>query len=176
MTEILSVTPRDLFQWLKKGEAVVVDVREEIEYQQHHIKEATNLPLSQVCLDHQHMPDHKGKHLVFQCKSGRRSQMACEKISIEGEELTVWNLEGGVDRWMRENLRVETGEKKRMPLERQVLLSAGLIVLTGVVLGFTVSPKWFFLSGFAGIGMIFAGLTGWCGLALLLAKMPWNAR
>jgi hypothetical protein len=27
-----------------------------------------------------------------------------------------------------------------------------------------------------GAGLIFAGLSGWCGLAKLLGAMPWNQR
>jgi hypothetical protein len=47
-------------------------------------------------------------------------------------------------------------------------------VLTGVVLGLFVSPGFFGLSAFVGAGLTFAGATGWCGMAKLLAVMPWN--
>jgi hypothetical protein len=46
--------------------------------------------------------------------------------------------------------------------------------LTGVVPGAFVSHWFFALSGFVGAGLIFAGVTGICGMAMLLAKMPWN--
>lgn len=174
MTEILEVTPETLSSWLKAGEAVVVDVREVPEYKQHHIAGSTLLPLSDVSLNHTTMPQHEGKRLVFQCKSGRRSMMACEKIKAEGAELTVWNLVGGIEGWMTANFPVKTSGKNIMPLERQVLLAAGIVVLTGVILGFSVDSPWFLLSGFAGLGMAFAGLSGWCGMAKLLAQMPWN--
>ena len=174
MTKTLNVTPKELAKWIANDEVVIVDVRETVEYNQHHLKKATNLPLSEVRLDHTHMPDHTGKKLVFHCKSGRRSQMACDKIMAEGTEVNVWNLEGGIDRWMAENFDVEVSTSKVIPLQRQVLLAAGLVVLTGVLLGFNVNPNWFLLSGFASLGLIFAGLTGWCGMAMLLAKMPWN--
>jgi hypothetical protein len=32
------------------------------------------------------------------------------------------------------------------------------------------------LSGFVGAGLVFAGVTGFCGMARLLALMPWNRR
>ena len=100
--------------------------------------------------------------------------MACEKIGAEGKEKDLYNLTGGIDGWMQNNFPVESDDKNVMPLERQVLLAAGLVVLTGVILGFVVSSSWFLLSGFAGLGMAFAGLTGWCGMAKFLAMMPWN--
>jgi len=47
-------------------------------------------------------------------------------------------------------------------------------MLTGVILSLTVNQNWVFLSAFFGAGLVFAGSTGWCGLAILLSKMPWN--
>lgn len=171
---IQTTTPAELKKWLDAGEAVLVDVREIVEYKQHHIKSALNLPLSEVSLSHPSMPPHEGKRLVLQCKSGRRSMMAYEKICAEGKEKDLYNLTGGIDGWMQNNFPVESDDKNVMPLERQVLLAAGLVVLMGITLGFVVSSNWFLLSGFAGLGMAFAGLTGWCGMAKFLALMPWN--
>ena len=171
---IQTVTPIELKKWLEDGKAVLVDVREIVEYKQNHIKNATHLPLSEVSLTHANMPKHERKRLVFHCKSGRRSMLACEKICAEGKEDNLYNLTGGIDAWMHSQLPVETSGKKVIPLERQVLLAAGLIVFLSIALGFVVSSSWFLLAGFAGIGMMFAGLTGWCGMVKLLARMPWN--
>jgi hypothetical protein len=65
--------------------------------------------------------------------------------------------------------------RKRLPVDRQVQLIAGSMVLVGVGLGLTVSPWFLALSAFFGAGLTFAGATGTCGLALVLMKMPWNA-
>ena len=59
---------------------------------------------------------------------------------------------------------------------RQVQIVAGSLVLTGVVLGALVSPGFYALSGFVGAGLLFAGASGFCGMARLLAFMPWNRR
>ena len=66
--------------------------------------------------------------------------------------------------------------RKTISLERQVRIGAGSMVLAGVALGFLVNPAFFLLSGFVGGGLIFAGVTDWCGMGLVLAKMPWNNR
>jgi hypothetical protein len=77
--------------------------------------------------------------------------------------------------WEAAGLPVTRG-KKVLSLERQVRVAAGLLVLTGVILGTWVHPGFHGLAGFVGAGLVFAGLTDWCGMAMLLAKMPWNQR
>lgn len=59
---------------------------------------------------------------------------------------------------------------------RQVQIAAGLLVLVGVGLGFGIHPAFFALSGLVGAGLVFAGATGFCGMAQILARAPWNRR
>ncbi len=61
-----------------------------------------------------------------------------------------------------------------LPLDRQMQLTIGVGVLTGVILGYTLDPRFLLLSAVFGAGLMNAGITGWCGLAILMAKMPWN--
>lgn len=61
-----------------------------------------------------------------------------------------------------------------LPLDRQVQLTIGIGVLLGSVFGYFLSAGFFILSGFFGLGLIVAGMTGFCGLAKLMAYMPWN--
>ena len=65
-------------------------------------------------------------------------------------------------------------DRQVLPLNRQVQLVAGLMALSGAVLAVTVNPAWVFLSGFVGFGLMVAGATDFCPMAILLAKMPWN--
>ena len=51
---------------------------------------------------------------------------------------------------------------------------AGSMVVIGNLLGYDHSPLWFALSSFVGAGLLFAGLTYTCGMAILLGRMPWN--
>jgi hypothetical protein len=55
-----------------------------------------------------------------------------------------------------------------------VQITAGSLVLIGVILGFAVSPWFFALSAFVGAGLTFAGISGTCAMASLLTVMPWN--
>lgn len=83
------------------------------------------------------------------------------------------NVEGGTQAWNQAGLPVVRG-KKAISLERQVRIAAGLLVVTGSVLGCFVSPHWIGLSAFVGAGLTFAGITDTCGMGMLLARMPWN--
>ena len=173
MTTIKQVSPKELNKWIESNTAVVVDVREVIEYNEKHIKQATNLPLSEVSLKHKNMPEHKGKKLVFHCKTGRRSTMACEKILAEGCEFEVWNLAGGIEAWSSDNLPIESLAKV-ISINRQVMITAGSIVLLGMLLGSLIHQGYYLLSTFVGAGLVFAGATGNCYMEKLLLKMPWN--
>ena len=62
----------------------------------------------------------------------------------------------------------------RLPLMRQVQLIAGLLILTGTLLSLFVHPGWIGLAIFVGAGLTVAGSTGFCGMAVILEKMPWN--
>jgi rhodanese-related sulfurtransferase len=83
-------------------------------------------------------------------------------------------LAGGVDAWAAAGLTV--AEDRRAPLEmvRQVQIAAGTLVLAGVLLGWLVAPGFFALAGLVGAGLVFAGISGFCGMARLLARLPWN--
>jgi hypothetical protein len=100
-----------------------------------------------------------------------RATIAAEVLARAGRRPRV--LEGGMMAWRRARLPVGEG-RKRLPVDRQVQLIAGIMVLAGVTLGTLVNPWFLAISAFFGAGLTFAGATGTCGLALLLLKMPWN--
>jgi hypothetical protein len=82
-------------------------------------------------------------------------------------------MEGGFSAWATQGLPVHR-IRRTIPVMRQVLLVAGLLVFTSTVLGLTVNPLFFTVPVFVGAGLTFAGATGWCGLAYLLERKPWN--
>jgi hypothetical protein len=113
-----------------------------------------------------------GKAVYVICRSGNRSSKACEKFHACGLDEVV-NVEGGTLAWDEAGLPVQRG-RAAISLERQVRIAMGFLVVLGVVLGFTVHPGLFALSGFIGAGMIYAGITDSCPLAMAIARMPWN--
>lgn len=64
--------------------------------------------------------------------------------------------------------------KQPLELMRQVQMAAGGLILTGAALGTFVHPSFYGLCAFVGAGLFLAGATGFCGMARLLAVMPWN--
>jgi rhodanese-related sulfurtransferase len=158
--------------WFRAGEARILDVREPAEFASEHIRGAQSLPLGQI--NALRIAPRAGEKLVVVCASGRRSGMACERLAAEGVE--VYSLSGGLSGWKSAGGSVEVSARKVIPLERQVLLGAGFLVLTGVILSLVAHPYWMALSAFVGAGLMFAGITGFCGMALVLARAPWNQR
>ena len=117
------------------------------------------------------------------CRRGAAPTCRCaQEITLDvrvlaftaaGCALTAFGLVAGYT-VRRARLPLREG-RKRLPVDRQVQLIAGLMVVTGVGLGLAVSPWFLAVAAFFGAGLVFAGATGTCGLAFVLMKMPWNA-
>lgn len=167
-----TIDAQTLKKWFENDEAVLVDVREPAEHEANKINGSHLLPLAQVSYDL--LPKFEGKKLVIHCHSGKRSQSACAKLLAQNPDLEIYNLEGGIMAWNNAGNTSTKSGKFFLPLNQQVQLTIGLSVLTGSLLGFFVAPSFFFIPAFFGAGLCFAGLSGWCGLAILLTKMPWN--
>ena len=71
-------------------------------------------------------------------------------------------------------MSAQNATKKAMSLERQVRIAAGFLVLVGAILAIAVHPYFAGLSAFIGAGLMFSGITDTCGMAMMLARMPWN--
>lgn len=147
----------------------LIDVRSPAEYASGHVPRALNLPLEQV---ESRLDDLGTGAVAILCQSGTRASMACSLLQSHHPDLMV--VEGGTEAWMNAGKPVAASSSSRWSLDRQVRLIAGLLVLVGTVLAVTVSFNWIYLSMFVGAGLTFAGLTNVCGMAMLLAKLPWN--
>lgn len=154
------------------GQAQLVDVRSVSEFASGHIPGAVNIPMDQI---EARLDDLRpGVPIVLTCQTGKRARMTAGLLEPCQRQIAV--LDGGTSGWIQVGLPVVASVKTRWSLERQVRLGAGLLVLAGAVLAFTVNVNWLFLSAFVGLGLTFAGLTDICPMAEILAKMPWNGR
>lgn len=171
---VTTISPSALQDRIQSGEPVdLIDVRTPVEFREVHVTIARNVPLDQ--LDANAIRESraaKKEPLYVICKSGSRGRQACEKLVAAGCSNVV-NVDGGTAAWDATGFPVLRG-KKAMSLERQVRIAAGSLVLGGVLLSQFAHPWFMGLSGFVGAGLIFAGVTDTCGMALLLARMPWN--
>ncbi|HEY0982896.1 rhodanese-like domain-containing protein [Schlesneria sp.] len=170
---IPTIAPQKLSDLIDSGAAVeLIDVRTPVEYREVHVSSARNAPLDQLNAAQFAAGHSDTAPLYVICRSGSRGKQACEKFLAAGYT-NVMNVDGGTQAWEQAGLPVIRG-KKTISLERQVRIAAGLMVLTGSVLGYFVSPYWIGLSAFVGAGLTFAGITDTCGMGMLLARMPWN--
>jgi rhodanese-related sulfurtransferase len=173
MTTLTPIDAATLRNRLKSGDVTLIDIREPDEFASEHIAAAQSVPLSAM---------EKGRFavapqatVVFHCKSGMRTNSNCARLAehLEGE---AFMLSGGLDAWKAAGLPVTTDAKAPVELNRQVQIAIGVLMLTGVALTLTVNPAFIAVPAFLGAGLLFAGASGWCGMAHLIALAPWNRR
>ncbi len=169
MTEPKSISAQEMRAACAAGKKFhVLDVRTNLEIADKCLKqEFTHMPLDR--LDPANVD--KDTPVYVLCKAGVRARKAAEALCAAGHcDVTV--IEGGIDALEQCGIPLKRGDV--ISLERQVRISAGILVLLGVLLGASFSGWFYILSGFVGAGLIFAGVTDRCGMALLLARAPWN--
>jgi rhodanese-related sulfurtransferase len=153
--------------------ATLVDIREADEHVREKIPGAHFLPLSKF--DSAEVAVHEGRPVIFHCKSGARTRAEVARLAAKaGKDCDAFILEGGLDAWKRAGLPVATDRRRPLELQRQVQIGAGGLTLVGVLLGFLMSPWFFVIPGLVGAGLVTAGVTGFCGMARLLMRAPWN--
>jgi len=150
----------------------LVDVRTPGEYEAAHIRGAYNVPLDTLGEHSREIRASVRDPLVLVCQSGQRARKAEEALKAAGQE-NLHVLEGGMNAWVAVGFPVVQGRKK-MSLERQVRVAAGVLAATGGVLAAILHPAFGWLAAFVGGGLVFAGITDTCGMAMLLARLPYN--
>jgi rhodanese-related sulfurtransferase len=173
---VQTASPADVAERRQQGlPADLIDVRTPVEYSAVHAEGARLIPLDK--LDPRAVMAARngsaGEPLYVICKSGARAAKAVEKFRAAGFD-NVISVAGGTTAWADAGLPVVRGTSRIISLERQVRIGAGSLVVLSVLLGWLVHPALFGLSAFVGAGLVFAGVTDWCGMGLLLARMPWN--
>jgi len=174
---VATISPATLAELRRRGEKLLlVDVRTPAEFGELHVDCAHNIPLDR--LDPREIRSLAGGGPVYLvCKSGGRSQKACEQLLAAGLQ-DVISVEGGTAACAAAGMPVLRG-RKAMSLERQVRIAAGALVAAGAALAaFGPDAVWqrvgLGLAAFIGCGLVFAGVTDTCGMAMLIARMPWN--
>jgi rhodanese-related sulfurtransferase len=167
------ITPAELAALLEEDAAVrLLDVRTPGEYETAHIRGAYNVPLDTLG---EHGPELRAnltEPLVLVCQSGQRARRAEDALKTAGMP-NLHVLDGGVSGWIAAGNPVIRGAK-RISLERQVRILAGALVTTGAVLGLLFNPVFALLPAIVGAGLMFAGITDRCGMALVLSRLPYN--
>jgi rhodanese-related sulfurtransferase len=171
---VQTITPEELKRILDSGQMIdLIDVRTPVEYRAVHITTARSLPLDTLTVEAVNAqrtgPSHEPLYIV--CQSGGRSGKACAALS--GSGIVAVSVEGGTPACEKAGIPVTRGQQN-ISLERQVRIGAGSLVVLGVALSALFSPWFLVIPGVVGCGLVFAGVTDFCGMGLMLAKMPWN--
>jgi len=171
--EVMEIDVDQLARWMEDGEVTLIDVRERFEHAAERIPGAVNRPASSFDPDDVVSSD-VAPRVVLHCRTGVRSERAARRLS-EHTGGAATHLAGGIVAWKQSGRATERSERApRIDIMRQVQIAAGSLVLIGVALGAFVSPWFLVIAAFVGAGLVFAGATGWCGMAKLLSRMPWN--
>jgi rhodanese-related sulfurtransferase len=159
-------------------DTLILDVREPQEFDAEHVDGAVNVPLSGFDRQGPALVRALGRPVLLMCRSGKRAAMAEHALRQAGvtDGFTVY--EGGITQWKAQGHAVVaaagSAAGKTIPIMRQVQMIAGALVVVSLLLAWQVNPLFAWLAAMVGAGLTLAGATGFCGLALMLAKAPWN--
>lgn len=167
-----------------KPDAIIIDVRTAMEHGESRLARAhAHIPLDQLdpaaFLRDRNLGPDAAVYLL--CRSGKRAAQAAEKFIAAGHQ-NVCVIEGGITACADCGTALEghalpatcAVPQGRLSLERQVRIAAGLIAATGAAAGLLIHPLFTVVPLLIGCGLVFAGVTDRCGLALVLTKAPWN--
>lgn len=171
MSTLKTVTAVRAAELMRAG-AALVDIREPDEHAREHIPGARHHAVNSINLQKAVRPGNNV--LIFHCRSGARTQANAGRLSAAAPGCELYMLEGGIDAWKKAGLPIAIDRRQPIEMMRQVQLVAGSLAFLGAALGYAVTPVFYALSGFVGLGLMFAGITGYCGMAKVLALMPWN--
>jgi rhodanese-related sulfurtransferase len=166
------ITPAELRHLLSNDADVhLIDVRTSAEFESAHIPGSYHVPLDALGEHRDELRRHVTQPVVLICQSGNRASQAGDHLAEAGMA-NVRVLAGGLGAWLAVGGDVNRNAG-RWGLERQVRLVAGLLVLVSVVASFVVPPV-ALIAAFVGAGLTFSAVTNTCGMAMLLAKLPYN--
>ncbi len=177
-TNVISVLPQRLHELRSQGNAVdLIDVRSLAEYRAGHASGAKLVPLDKLkpetlAVQLQHAGGEHDKPVYLICQSGSRARQAAERLMETGQRNLAF-VEGGTEAWEKAGLPMQRCANA-ISLERQVQIAMGTLLILKVFFGFTIHELFFAVTALIGAGLIVAGTTRWCGLARLIALMPWN--
>jgi rhodanese-related sulfurtransferase len=93
-------------QLINHKDALVLDVREQAEYDNGHLLNAKLIPLNKLEERIGEIEKYRERPIVVVCRSGQRSASAISTLNKQGFA-QAYNLEGGVYAWQKANLPLE---------------------------------------------------------------------
>lgn len=170
----VEISAQQTHELLEKDDFVLIDVREQIENDFENIKGALHIPASKFAMNRVRKISEQSKPIFF-CRTGVRSAQILAKVASEG--ISAGHLKGGFVAWKSANLPVnKTGIGLGIDVMRQTQIMIGLLVVLGSSLAYWVNDMWIYGTGLIGLGLLVAGMTGYCGMSNVISLFPWNRR
>jgi len=167
------LTPDELARMrAERPETRLLDVRTPGEFEAQHIEGSYNVPLDTL---HEHAAEIRAGvagPVVLVCRSGQRGRKAEDVLRTAGMA-NLYVLDGGLSAWVAAKQPVREGRAK-ISLERQVRIVAGGLASVGAVLALLADPLFAAIPAVIGLGLVYAGATDTCAMAMLLSKLPYN--
>ena len=151
---------------------MIIDVRSGAEFDAMHINGSYHVPLAMLSEHTEEFAAKMGTRVVLVCQSGNRAEQARKHLDAVGLA-SASVLSGGVPAYAAAGGNVIRG-RGTWALERQVRMTAGSLVLAGVLGSKFISPKLGLIAGGIGAGLTFSAATNSCAMGQMLSKMPWN--
>ncbi|EOC0264368.1 rhodanese family protein [Cronobacter dublinensis] len=170
------ITPAEAKALVERG-AILMDIRGHDEWRREHISGARVVsPENSYPGGFNDAPLRETDTVIFHCQSGMRTEKAKDPLIAAVRPANALIMQGGINAWKAAGYPVITDRRQPLPLMRQVHIVAGTLALSGTLAGATLATGFYIIPGVIGAGLLVAGVTGWCGMAKLLAAMPWNKR
>jgi rhodanese-related sulfurtransferase len=163
------IDPISAKQWLDQGDALLIDVREAIEFNDEYIPGAQLFPTSSF--DPQALPEGQGKKLIFHCKGGKRSANAAIKWANVLGAPDTYHIKGGIEAWKKAGLATLSNRATSRSIQKLAYINSGVLILLGTLLAAIASPWFLLLPASAGLILLYAGLKGTSYLSYLLSKI-----
>lgn len=96
---ITNINTEQLKEWLHDSEAILVDVRELVEFQSGTIDGALHIPLSEIAIKFPLIPKKESSKIILFCAAGVRSLYACQILQNDGYEGKLYNYQPGYSTW-----------------------------------------------------------------------------
>ncbi len=168
-----TISPHHVAQHLQAG-AKLIDIRSIDEHRREYIPAAIHCTVADLQARGLPQEAQQCDCVIFHCAGGIRTREALPILQQLCANQTVYLLENGINGWKQAGFATVTDTKQPLPLMRQVQIVAGSLALVGTLAGTFINPAFYIIPGFVGAGLMLAGFTGFCGMARLLAIMPWN--
>jgi rhodanese-related sulfurtransferase len=104
--DLMPISPQKASAMYSAEKAVIVDVRNDSEWNGRHIPGAIHIPLAQLNERLSELKQYKDSPVITQCRSGGRSAQAYEELKSAGFS-KVYNMDGGIIAWDKAGLKTE---------------------------------------------------------------------